>query len=310
MDLRKRAWSTELMEIEGLSPSQWPEIYSPAEVIGEITEVAARATGLAKGMPVIAGASDEEVAAVGTGVVKPRSRCYCVAGTIELSYTYSEEPHLEKQVGCRVHPKKDGWLVGGGVFMTGQTQRWFKDTFGQEEVDAGKRIGVSPYQVMDLEAESTGAGPSGIIFLSFPNAILGLRYDHRKGDIIRAILEGSAYGTRYLIELVEKTLGKGVDEVMVSGGAAKSRIWRQIKADITGRTVLLPEVTEATGFGVAILAGVGARVYKDIDIAEELVHVTEKTPPKQEFREKIDKLYAVYEEIRGKSDLLRAISAV
>jgi len=70
-----------------------------------------------------------------------------------------------------------------------------------------------------------------------------------------------------------------------------------------------PEVTEATGFGVAILAGVGAGVYKDIDVAEKLIHVTDKTLPRKEFREKIDKIYAVYKEIREKSDLLRAVSA-
>ena len=167
---------------------------------------------------------------------------------------------------------------------------------------------VDPYEVLIKDAEKIGVGSDGLIVLPYfaggrflnPNArgvIFGLTLNHRRPHITRAIMEAVAYEGRYLIEATEE-LGIQVKELRLAGGAARSRLWRQIKCDVTGRPALLPRVEEAASLGAAILAGVGVGVYKNVDEAvKKAVVFKEGLEPREDIHEVYNRLYQVYKKL-------------
>jgi xylulokinase len=303
LDIRAREWSSELMDRMGISVEKWPRVVAPTEVIGRVTEQAAKETGLTKGTPVVAGAGDNEAAAIGSG----NTTLFEVAGTTDLLCANLEKPIVNRQTPCFCHPDRNKWVIMMWPGLIGGILRWFKDTLGRTEAEVAGKLGMTPYQIMDFEAEEVESRPSNMLFL--PNigkdeemregsVIFNLNLNHRRGDIIKAMFEGSAFSLRYSLELLRKFSGIDGTDIILSGGVAKSRIWRQIRADVTSKTLILPSVLEATALGTALLAGVGARVYNDIANAEGIVNYKEKTFPRQELVSKYNKSYNEYKELR------------
>ena len=136
-------------------------------------------------------------------------------------------------------------------------------------------------------------GSEGLLFLPYltgercpypdPNArgaFVGLTLRHGKGHLVRSVLEGVSYGLRDSLELI-KGLGVPIEQVRASGGGAKSPLWRQIQADVFGTELVLINVTEGAAIGAALLAGVGAGMYRDVrEAVDAAVHVTSSTKPR------------------------------
>jgi xylulokinase len=189
------------------------------------------------------------------------------------------------------------WLLQGGTVGGGGTLRWFKQEFG----------GDASFDELTALAEPIPAGSEGVIFLPYmagerspiwnPDAkgvYYGLGFDKTKGHMVRATLEGVAYSLEHNLR-VAATTGAQVNELIAMGGASNSRLWTQIKADVTGKTIKVPSSDTATTLGAAILAGVGVGVYHGFQEAmDETIVITRVQEPDMEAHEQYKKYMDMY----------------
>ncbi len=307
-DVRNRKWSQEMLDELEISRDLMPQCYESPEVSGEISQGAAALTGLSPGTPVVGGGGDQAAGAVGNGVVEP-GIISSTLGTSGVVFAFSEQvkvdPRLRAHTFCHAVPGK--WHLMGVMLSAGGSLRWFRDTLGQEEVKRAREKGVDPYKILTEEAEKAPAGAEGLIFLPYltgertphadPDAkgvFFGLTIRHRKSHLIRAVMEGVAYGLRDSLEIL-KELKIEIKQVRASGGGAKSPLWRQIQADINGVEMVTINVDEGPAFGVALLAGVGAGLYKNVEeAAQRTIRVTNTTSPDSPKVKLYDKHYQLY----------------
>jgi xylulokinase len=303
-----KRWSTGLCEDIGIPVKKLPELKASWEVVGEVTRKASSETGLAKGIPVTAGGADTASAALGLGVVE-HGDAMEDAGTATKLAICVDRPLFLRETLNRCHVVPDRWLLVAASSATGAALRWLKEQLGEYDKLAVATKRKNPYELMDRDAARSLPGARGLILLPYlapggerspiwdPYArgvIFGLTLSHTKGDLIRAFLEASAYALMHNIETVEGYSVR-IRSLRVSGGQARSRLWRSIKADITRKPVELTSRIEATVFGTALLAGVGSGHYSDLrSVAKRLVHVKERIHPHRAHKLIYHRSFAIY----------------
>jgi xylulokinase len=309
-DIKLKKWSEELSELMEIPIDKLPNVGPSASIAGEVLKEAAEETGLKMGTPVVIGGGDEEIGVIGAGATEPG--CICdITGMAEPILVPIDKPIFDPKQVIELHghgvPEK--WILESPGIVSGGNYRWFRDQLASSEVQTAKKLDVDPYTILDAKAATISAGSNGLIFLPFTmgsitpewnpyarGVFIGLSLNHTREHLARAILEGSAYYLRDVIERVEE-LGMRIREIRAAGGGAKSKLWRQIKADVTGKPVVLPEVEDVSAFAGIILAGVGAKLYKDIEgTARNLVKVRELSKPRKKTHEIYDQLYEIYKQ--------------
>jgi xylulokinase len=279
-DIRTRQWSNEVLDLLGIHTSRLPMPAPTGTVIGTVSSSAAEETGLSQRTKVVAGALDQLCAAVGAGNIRPGIVTESTGTVIALVATI-EAPIFDPQakIPCHLHavPGKYcllPWSPTGGMVL-----KWFKDRFGDKEVEAAAADGADPYDLLCEQASEVPAGSDGLTLLPFfegagfpefqANArgvLFGLTLRHGKAHLTRSILESVAYMVRADVEALRR-VGVTPDEIRVLGGGAKSRLWSQIKADVLGLPVVIPDVPEAAALGAALIAAVGAGIHPDFPAA-------------------------------------------
>jgi xylulokinase len=329
-DVASRRWSATMAGLLEI-PMEWlPRCEESDVVTGQITEAAARATGLRAGTPVVGGGGDQAAQAVGSGIV--RSGIISVtSGTsgVVFAHTdaYAAEPQGRLHVFCHAVPGK--WHAMGVMLSAGGAFRWFRDALGQPEKTVAALTGEDPYDLLTREAGTVPAGAEGLLFLPYltgercphpdPNArgaFIGLTLRHGKPHMARAVLEGVSFGLRDSLELIKglalsssQGLGVPIAQVRASGGGARSPLWRQIQADVFNTELVLINVTEGAAFGAALLAGVGAKVYGNVyEGVDSAIRVISSTRPQPEAVALYEGLYpsyrALYSALRPTFDAL------
>jgi xylulokinase len=305
-DVRRRRWSERLCEATGIDLDKLPEPLPPWHPIGETTFEASEETGLPKGIPVVAGAADSASAALGVGCVEAGDAMDSTGASTVLGVCVSK-PSFHPKVPVRCHSIPDMWLYIAPCNATGASLRWFRDNFAEVEILNAEKLKVSPYNLLDLEASKARPGSGGLIFLPYmagerapiwnpkvKGLFYGLTLEHKRADVIRAILEGCAYALRHNIETLERS-GILIGSIIATGGGARSSLWRQIKADVTGKPILFTGVKEAAAFGSAILASTAAGFFKDpVRASKDLVRIVEKSTPDPALREEYTRLFELY----------------
>ena len=304
-DFEKKDWSDELLEAYGIDRKLLPEISKSTNIVGEVTEKAAEETGLAQGTPVVAGGSDGACQIFGAGFVKPGIGLDRT-GTVGVLIVAVEKPAGYKGYFGVV---PDIIAVRAGATQTaGASLRWFRDQFCQVERMTAAKTGVSEYQLMDREVDRVQPGAGGVIFnpyllgrsgpMNKHGFFFGITLNTKREQMMRAVMEGFAFELRRGKERNWDPKGVKCDEVWTCGGAAESRTWRQIRADILGLTYCKTSMRESGNWGAAVLAGYGVGVYKDlVSPIEAAVKVVERNEPREEYKQRYDELYAVYNEL-------------
>lgn len=310
-DLNQRRWSDSICEALNIDVDLLPEPLGSWETVGEVTSKAAEATGLKPGTPVAAGGGDRPCEALGAAAVDEGS-VNIGTGTGSVFEIPLEKPRPDGKMrfDCCFHVTPDRWEYEGIVNATGGSLRWFKENFGfKEEAEASKRK-ISVYKILDEEAEETPLGCEGLYYyphlwgarLPRPNpkakaVFYGILHSHTRGHFVRAVLEAAAF--QYLGTLKAlKELGVEPRRVTMVGGETRSKLWNQIKADVTGLTIEIPKVSEAAALGSAILGGVAAGVYREPRRAAlEIVEVAEVYKPDVEAHRKYLEVYREYMDI-------------
>lgn len=277
-DIRKGRWDRGMCASLGINSSLLPQIAGCHEVVGAITGSAAKAMGLCEGTLVVAGGLDAACGTLGAGVLhagQTQEQGGQAGGMSICTDTCCADPRLI--LGYHVVP--DRWLLQGGTTGGGGALRWFCEQFGYEERQRGRSAGRSPMAFLDDLARTVPAGSDGAVFLPYmagerspiwdekaKGVFYGLDYTKTKAHMARAVMEGVAYSLRHNLE-VAYSAGAEASVMRSMGGAANSRLWTQIKADITGKPIEVPGSDTATTLGAALLAGVGVGAYEGFDVA-------------------------------------------
>ena len=267
-DLGGRAWSPELLTLCGLETALFPEVVEAGTVVGQVSAAASGQTGLAAGTPVVAGGLDTALGLAGPRPAVP-GRLTVTGGSFWKQTVVAPAPAVEPAGRLRTicHIRPGQWLVEGIGFYAGSALRWLRD-----RAAAGGPAGRTPrFAGLEELAAAVPPGAGGLTARPVTaDAWTWARWQPpfppgregrgaalaRLGEQSRAIHEAAAYSTRRAAGLVSELLGPGAwQEVVLTGGAARSRLWPQILADVLGCEVGVPEHTESAARGAAILAG-------------------------------------------------------
>ena len=310
LDIRRLEWSHELCEEMGIPLDMLPELRGSWEIVGEVSAEAAEVTGLRKGTPVAAGGGDRPCEALGSGTLREGEVNIGTGTGTCLEAPLSEpRPDPKARVDTCTHVVPRTWEYEIVINSTGESLRWFRDNFGWREVEEARERSASPYDVMLEEAAKVPPGSEGLMYYPYlwgaktpffnPDArgvFIGFTHAHTRAHFIRAVLEGVAYQYVGAMELL-RDLGVEVRRVTMTGGEVRGRLWNEIKASVLGMRILVPRVISAASLGAAILAAVGAGLYRSFDEAvSSMVHVAEAYEPRPELHEKYVKLYKAYVE--------------
>jgi xylulokinase len=305
-DIRKRDWSSEILNAAGLPTSICPRLYASSSVAGFLTRQAAEALGLRTGLPVVAGCADQPAQAIGSGLIAP-GKASVTTGTGGQVFTPVHARFDQVKTDPRLHvfnhAVPDTWYILGAILAAGLSLRWLRNLTGLEgQGDA--------YSILSAEASSVSLGADGLIFLPYLSgertphmdalargSFIGLSYHHRRGHLARAVMEGVAFALRQTLE-ISLALGGTVERIIVAGGGAESGIWRQIQADVLGLPLQKTLLTEQAGVGAALVAGVGTGVYKNFNEAcSNTVRYDSLTEPNANNHARYNELYNKYLEL-------------
>ncbi len=310
-DIRTRAWSADLLADWDLDPSVFPEVRGSWEVVGEVRPDVARRLGLAAGVPVVLGGADSQACALGAGVVAPGAMSE-MAGSSTCLNAVVEAPLPILLVTHYPHVVPGPYTTETGINTTGLAVDWIaRLAYGGR---AG-RPGPADWSRLDAEVAAVEPGSGGVLAVpvlgdgertdpDLRGALTGLSLRHGRESLARAILEGVAFEMREQIDLVRDG-GARVSELRISGGDARLRTWNRIKADVTGLPVIaIPGDAAVTG--VAMLAGLGAGVYRDVaDAVGRCVHADPAVEPDDRLRGRYDDVFRRYRALVDSTEVRR-----
>jgi xylulokinase len=280
-DVAARRWSEEVVEALELDPAWLPAVVESAEAPGPTHG----------GVPVAGGAGDQAAGALGVGVVSEGGPASVVLGTSGVVFAaldhYRAEPEARVHAFCHAVP--DRWHVMGVMLSAAGSLRWLRDALG----------GQPDFDTLMAEAAEWEPGVEGLLFAPYlagertphadpsaRGAFAGLTLRHDRGALVRAVLEGVAFGLRDALDLVD-SLGERPRVARVSGGGSRSAVWLEIVASVLNLPLEVCAVDEGAAFGAALLGGVAAGVFQDAPAAvDACVRVTRTVEPRPEWVER------------------------
>lgn len=278
-DQRKRTWSDDLLELSKIDKSLLCDPKPSGTVLGAVHRQAAEATGLPEGTPVVLGGHDYSCGMLPCGAFEP-GVVLDVTGTWEMVVAAIDEPVLTAEVrelGVFVdsHVARNKWAVMGAT-VAAEVLEWFRDQYGYEEKERATTDGGVDWDYLMQAAADAPMGARGAMFLPHMSgshcpvvdhrslgAFLGLRNIVGKGDMLRAMIEGLDYQFLQIVRRLESGLGVKPERIVAIGGAVNNAFWMQNKADVVGIPIEVPELDEAVPLGAALLAGIGAGIFRD-----------------------------------------------
>ncbi|WP_334928655.1 xylulokinase [Nostoc sp.] len=274
LNLANRQWDTDILHALDINPALFPPVIESTAIAGRLkSEIAAR-VGLPVGLPVIAGGGDNAAAAIGLGISSSNlNRGSLSIGTSGVIFAPCDcpipDPEGRVHLFCHVD---GGYHLLGVTLAAGGSVRWYRDTFAPH---------ISYTDLMDM-AERSQPGARGVLFLPHlagersphldphtRGALVNLSLAHTQADITRAVLEGVAFSLRSALEVISAIAP--LNQLLATGGGARSHIWLQILADVLQTKLIAPKAEEGAAYGAAILAMVGIGVYPNLETALKIL---------------------------------------
>ena len=277
-DFSKGQYDRELAHDMGVDLQKLPPVVECSQIVGHVTRAVGACTGLLPGTPVVAGGLDAACGTLGAGVCRP-GQTQEQGGQAGGMSICLDRPTAHPKLILSPHVVSGLYLLQGGTVGGGASMKWLTQELGTPEQVYCAEHGGSPMRKLDALAEEVPPGSDGLVFLPYlagerspiwdPDACgvwFGLDFRKTRGHLFRSLLEGTAYALRHNLETAEE-VGVHAEDLYAMGGSANSRLWTQIKADITGRRVYVTDSDDATVRGAAILAGVATEVYESFQSA-------------------------------------------
>ena len=318
LDVRKRTWSTKLLEKLELDRDLFADCFESEEVTGNLTAAAAKELGLTESCVVVGGAGDCAANAVGTGVVKSGVLSTSI-GTSGIMFVHSDKVEIDPdgRLHTFCHAVNGKWHMMGVSLTGGGALDWFAKNLCAEVGSKSKNV----FDVLNEESAVVPPGCEGLFFLPYlagertPHAdpyargsFVGLTLKHQRGHLARAIMEGVTYAMRDSLEII-KGMGVPVRQIRVSGGGSQSELWRQLQADVFGQAAVTINAEQGPAYGVALLAAVGAGAFKDISEAcDATIKVVSSTKTVRKSKTFYDRGFPVFQQLyRSLKDDFRTI---
>lgn len=308
LDVAKRQWSKELLEKLELDESLLATCYESAEVTGKLRPQVAKELGLSADCVVVGGAGDCAANAVGTGVVI-RGELSTSVGSSGVMFVHSDEIQVDPQGRLHTfcHAVRGKWHMMGVNLAAGRSLQWFVEDVCLELNGKGR---PDPYKLLSDEAQLVKTGSDGLFFLPYlsgertPHAdpkargcFIGLTLAHRRGHLVRSIMEGVTYSMRDSLEIIRE-LGVPVKQIRASGGGSQNLFWRQMQADVFGQDVVTINAEQGPAYGVALLAAVGAGAYDNIEQAcHKTITVVKTTKLNKQAAKVYDRGFPLYQKL-------------
>ena len=270
-DCAAQDWSTPMLSEFGIDRALLPDArHLATEVQAPLTAKAAAQLGLRPGIPVVYGGGDQPMQAIGNGILRPGDASITL-GTGGQIFVPVDKPAYDPQLRTHTfcHAAKDSWYVMGAILNCCLAQNWFMD----------KVLGTRDYAAMHAQAAGAPPGSGGLFFLPYltgertphlnpeaRGAFFGLTLGHDAASMTRAVVEGISYALADAMACIQQ-LDVPIRRLIVSGGGARSPLWRQILADMLDQPIYATSMTEEAGVGAAICAMVGTGAYPDLETA-------------------------------------------
>lgn len=299
-----------LTQVLAATPVEWPtllDVVVPGTVVGEVSLVAARATGLRAGTPIVVGGADHVLSAYGAGL-RQRGDCLVKLGGSGDLLAVSDDVFLDARLYLDSHPVPGTWLPNGCMATSGSLLRWEQALFGGATL-------------ADLDAEAEVSTPGALLTLPFflgeksplhdpdlRGVMLGMHLGTSRGDIHRSLLEGIAYGFRSIVDVFAEG-GLELASPRVTNGGSKSRLWRQILADVLERELTSLLHHPGASFGAAVIAGVGVGVISDWSFVDNFLETGETISPNPSNVALYDERYLQYHDLYEKTTPLSHLLA-
>jgi xylulokinase len=307
-DLNTGKWSEKILQAVGLPVEKLPEIRRSIDVVGHVRAEVADEVGIAAGTPVIIGGGDGACAAAGAGVIR-EGAAYNYIGS--SSWIALSTPHPIYDPDYRTftfgHVIPDMVMPTGTMQAAGASYQWTRDQLAILEKQVAETLGISTYELINLEIEKVGAGSEGLLYLPYlmgersprwnphaRGAFVGLTIRHSRAHMFRAVLEGITMNLRVILDAF-RNQGTQIDAMRIIGGGARGRVWNQIMADIYGIPVQrLAILEEATSMGAALVGGVGIGLYPDFSMIETMNEIASTVQPDPAAQAVYEKVYPIF----------------
>ena len=298
-DQNEREWSKDVLEKLQVPIDYLPYIIGSDQVVGE-TEGVEDECGLPDGVPIVTGGADQGAAALGNGILD-EGAMFVAVGTGGQIVTPLRNPRTSPGLCLNTfcHLPETKWYLMGATLSAGLSLRWYRDLFAS---------GV-PFSTLDAEADAVPPGSAGLTFNPYlagrrspvmdpaaAGGFLGIRLNHTRGHFVRAVLEGVAFDLRDCLEVM-RGMGVRPRTAVISGGGARSPLWTQILAEVFNLPLAVSGVDEQACFGAALLAGIGAGVYRDYEAAAKVAPRPDRTV--EPDRGNVDRYEELYREWRA-----------
>ena len=310
-----RSFDDAILDEVGIDPAIFPDLVDCEEVAGEVTHEAAAETGLVAGIPVVTQV-DFNASCIAAGVTEPGD-IMSNLGTVgnfgviftDPGFMFSPEGLSMINLGFTIDSKKN-YMTIPSTTTGGQSLRYLRDNFSQLEVETERVLGVSSYDLLNLQAAKVPVGSEGLIILPFlmgertpiwdtraRGVIFGLSLIHSKGHLVRAMMEAVAYALYDSYRLIKQAGLKINYPIVLNEGGAVSKLWRQIITDVFNAPTVLVKRRTGAPFGDAILAGVVTGVLKDFSVAKDWAEYIDRMEPSQENHDQYMEYFGLYKQI-------------
>jgi gluconokinase len=313
-------WDEEALAIAGIRADQLSDLVPTTHILRGMKPEQASAIGLNSDTPVVVGASDGVLANLGVGAIAPDQIAVTI-GTSGAVRQVVPQPITDQQQRTFCYALTDRhWVIGGASNSGGVVLRWWRDRFGQVEVEQAKQSEpahqTDPYDLLIQLAAGVPPGAAGLLFLPFltgerapswnsdaRGVFFGVALHHDRAHFTRAVLEGILYSIYSIAAALNELTGADQADqtqskvIRASGGFARSPIWLQMMADLFGYEVLAPEVYEASGFGAAVLAMVAVGALNDLADVQSLIQIKTRYQPNLEKSQPYPELFQLYQRL-------------
>jgi len=303
-DLKRQRWSEELLDLMGLSPGHFCDLAPSTEVVGTLTAEAGRDLGLPPGVPVVAGGEDTSAAGLAAGAVEP-GHAFLSLGTASTLYVPVQGAPVDSRLLTFPHVISGLSLIGGSMISGGGAFEWLAKLL------CGNDLGGDGWiESLSREAQTSPAGASGLVFLPYlagelqpvsdslaRGVFLGLSFGTRRGDLVRAVMEGVAYAINHNAETIAELAGP-IASFRAVGGPTRNPLWCQIIADVTGREVIVYDDRAGAPLADAALAAAGVGLVEaPYSLIERHVRPTRTYHARDEAHVRYRQLFQVYLEV-------------
>ena len=310
-NLNSGAWSTKIQDAVDLPVDILPQIRQSNDVVGAVRFDVADEVGVAAGTPVVIGGGDGACAAAGAGVIEEGS-AYNYVGSSSWIAISTVEPIYDPQFRTFTfgHVIPDMFMPTSTMQAAGASYQWTRDQLSLFGKETAERLGISPYELINLEVAQVGPGADRLFFLPYlmgersprwnphaRGAFVGLTIRHTRAHMYRAVLEGVTMNLRVILDAF-RDQGTRIEAMRLIGGGASGRIWNQIMADIYGMPVQgLTILEEATSMGAALVGGVGVGLYPGFSMIEAMNDVAVSIMPNRKAQAAYEKMLPIFNQL-------------